>query len=207
MTEPLFIIGCGGFGREVRQIAAAAGWTVANFIDDDPSPDDLDRVRALNSRTCGGVSELVGQTKPFHAVIAIGDPVGRRSVAKRLSGTTARFPILVHPASSVAPDAMIGPGCVVAAGARLSTNVRTGKHVHIDQNATVGHDSTLGDFSRLNPQACISGSVSVGAGAVVGASATVLAGLEIGEDAIVGAAACVVRHVPARTTVKGIPAR
>lgn len=212
MNGPLFIIGCGGFGREVHQIIAAlreaqGGWDVSDFIDDAPSPENLARVAELGSIHVGGVSVLADRTEPFRAVIAIGDPAGRRAVAERLSAAPAEFPVVVHPDSTIGPDVTLEQGCVVAAGARLSTNIRAGVHVHIDQNVTVGHDSVLGDFSRLNPQACISGSVVVGSGATVGASATILPDLEIGEDAVIGAAACVVRSVRAKTTVKGVPAR
>lgn len=207
MTGPLFIIGCGGFGREVHQIAAAAGRSVAGFVDDDPSDDNLDRVAELGARHVGAVSVLVERTEPFDAVIAVGNPAVRRAIAESLSAAPVTFPVLVHPDSTVGPDVTLAPGCVVAAGARLSTNIRTGAHVHVDQNATVGHDSTLGDFSRLNPQACISGSVHIREGVMVGASATVLPGLQVGAGAIVGAGACVVRTVAAGTTVKGVPAR
>lgn len=212
MNGPLFIVGCGGFGREVHQIVAAlrearGGWEVSGFVDDDPSPGNLALVAALGLTVRGGVAALVDRTEPFYAVIAIGDPAVRRAMVERLAGAPAQFPVLVHPHSTVGPDVTLGPGCVVAAGARLSTNITLGAHVHIDQNATVGHDSSLGDFSRLNPQACVSGSVVVGAGATVGASATILPGLEIGELVVVGASACVVRSVPAKKTVKGVPAQ
>ncbi len=50
-------------------------------------------------------------------------------------------------------------------------------------------------------------SVRIGSGSFIGAHATILAGVTIGEQAIVGAGAVVVADVPPRTVVGGVPAK
>jgi acetyltransferase-like isoleucine patch superfamily enzyme len=52
----------------------------------------------------------------------------------------------------------------------------------------------------------LGGSVSIGARALVGIGSTVLPGLKVGDDAVVGGGAVVVRSVPAGATVVGVPA-
>ena len=49
--------------------------------------------------------------------------------------------------------------------------------------------------------------VTIRRGAYVGAHVTILQGVEIGEEAIVGAGAVVTKSVPARTVAAGVPAR
>jgi sugar O-acyltransferase (sialic acid O-acetyltransferase NeuD family) len=212
VSPPLFIIGAGGFGREVFSIiealAAVGGQRhPAGFIDDAPSSLDLRRAEALGSGVVGSVDDLVRRTEPFSAVLAMGSASDRRAVATLLLHSPVTFPVLVHPDATVGFGVRLAEGVVLAAGSRLSTNIDVGRHVHIDQNAVVGHDCTLSDFSRLNPQACVSGAVRIGSGALIGANATVLQGLEVGDDAIVGAGAVVTRSVPAAATVMGVPAR
>lgn len=212
MTISLFIIGAGGFGREVLSIVeaiAAAGGPQYDivFVDDNPATADLERVASLGSRVVGTVDFLVARREPFAAVIAIGSNAAREAIAGRLVGSPVTYPTLVHPDATIGRDVDLGTGTVIAAGARLSTGIHLGRHVHVDQNATVGHDSHLGDFSRLNPQACISGAVAIGSGVLVGASAVVLPGLALAGNAIIGSGAVVTRNVAAAATVKGVPAR
>lgn len=212
MTTPLFIIGAGGFGREVFSIIEAleSSGSVPHptgFIDDAPSDADLERLDALGAQVVGTVEDLMKRTESFSAVLAIGSPSIRQTIADLLSHSPVTFPVLVHPDTTIGRDVRVAEGVVVAAGSRLSTNIEVGKHVHIDQNAVVGHDCVLGDFSRVNPQACISGAVTIGRGVLIGANATVLPGLDVGERAIVGAGAVAVRDAPPLAIIKGIPAR
>lgn len=212
MTGPLFIVGCGGFGREVFLLvnaltAVGQAWPVVEFVDDAPSAANLALVHALGSVHVGTVADLARRSEPFSAVIAIGDPTARASIAATLADAPVTYPTLVHPSSTVGSDARLEAGVVIAAGARLSTNIIVRCHTHIDQNATVGHDCDIGSYSRLNPQACVSGSVVLGDQVVVGAGATILQGLVVGGGAVVGAAACVVRDVSPGVVVKGVPAQ
>ena len=212
MTTPLFIVGAGGFGREVWEIVHRlqtddGPWAFAGFVDDGPDAVTLERVGRLGAQVLGSVSWLRERPAPFAATLAIGSPAARVRVAARLDGVAVSYPALVHPDATVGRAVQLGQGVLVAAGARLSTNIGIGDHVHVDQNVTVAHDVVVGDFARLNPHACVSGSVSIGAGALVGANATVLQGLTVHPGATVGAGAVVVRDVAANATVKGVPAR
>jgi sugar O-acyltransferase (sialic acid O-acetyltransferase NeuD family) len=211
-VNPLVIVGCGGFGREVFSIVDAlnadgAGWTVAGFVDDAPTVAAKEAVDALGSQILGDLASLAARRGTTSVVLAVGSPTARTAIWRRLRGDRIDFPVLVHPDATLGRNVDLAEGVVVAPGARLSTAIRIGSHVHVDQNVTVGHDTRVGSFARLNPQACLSGSVVIGERVLVGAGATVLQGLSVAEDAVVGAAACVVRDVPPSTTVKGVPAR
>jgi sugar O-acyltransferase (sialic acid O-acetyltransferase NeuD family) len=212
VNRSLYIIGCGGFGREVFiliQALRAAGypWDVAGFIDDEPSDLDRYRVSRLGSSYIGTVTELARRTAPFSAVVAIGSSAARVAIIEKLEAAPGSYPNLAHPSCTVGSDVIVGPGTIIATGARLSTNITVGAHVQIDQNATVGHDSEIQAFARINPQACVSGSTIIGERAVIGAGAVVLQGLRIGNNCVVAAAACVVKSVSAGRTVMGVPAR
>lgn len=209
MSDDLVVVGAGGFGREVIEIvqklsALDGRWRLLGVLDDAPASDDLEHLLMRGVPHLGPVSLLESLPSSTHAVIAIGS-----SKVRRLVDTTyphRPWATLVHPDSTIGADVQLGPGVIVAAGARLSTNIRIDRHGHIDQNATIGHDSSAEPFVRLNPQACVSGRVTIESDVLIGANATVLQGLRVGTAATVGAGAVVVKSVPARTTVKGVPA-
>lgn len=210
MTEvPLFVVGAGGFGREVVAILRATGDNarLEGIIDDDPSDADRQRVAALGLAIVDSVRGLAERRTPCQVVLAVGSNAARRSIAGLLSGAQVTYPVVVHPDTSVGTAVSLAPGAVLAPGARLSTNIAVGRHVHVDQNAVVGHDSLLSDFARVNPNGCVSGAVRLGESALVGASATILQNLTVGDGAIIGAGAVVVHDVPAGAVVKGVPAR
>jgi sugar O-acyltransferase (sialic acid O-acetyltransferase NeuD family) len=212
VTAPLFIIGAGGFGREVFSIIATLEGSgsvphPAGFIDDAPSPADVDSVEALGSRVVGSITDLARRTEPFGALLAVSSSTDREAIAGLLAHSPVTYPVLVHPHATIGCNVDLSEGVIAAPGSRLSTNIRVGRHVHIDQNTAIGHDCNLGDFSRLNPQACVSGNVTIGRRAMIGANAIVLQGLTVGDDAIVGAGAVVTHSVDADVTVMAAPAR
>jgi len=209
VSRGLYIIGVGGFGREVLSIIRDLGMSsrLAGFVDDSPSTQNRDFARSMGATVVGPLVMLLESEDKFDAVIAIGDPSTRRALAERLSSSPVHYPTLVHPDATLGRGVSLGPGVIVAPGARLSVNIELGKHVHVDQNATIGHEVTLDDFVRVNPQACISGGVTVGAGTLIGANATVLQSINIGQGATVGAGAVVTRDVSSHVTVKGVPAK
>lgn len=217
MTTPLVIVGASGFGRETLDVVDAinaadaargvgATWEVTGVVDDRPSDGDLTLLQARGVAHLGTVEEIC-EIAPTTYVIGIGDSGVRARIAARLDAAGHVAGTLVHPSASQGFGTTIAAGSIVCAGVRLTNNVRIGRHVHLNLNVTVGHDALLQDFVSVNPLVAVSGCVEIAVGAQIGTCAAILQGISVGEGAVVGASACVVRDVPAQTTVKGVPAR
>ena len=77
----------------------------------------------------------------------------------------------------------------------------------INSGANVDHDCKIGKGSHLAPMATLAGEVVVGNNVFIGTNATVLPGLKIEDNVLVGAGAVVTKNVTRGTVVVGNPAR
>lgn len=210
----LVIIGAGGFGRETLDVVEAINasqetplWEVLGVVDDSPSARALSHLADRNVQWLGTVDEWLARESPAAHVVAVGNPLVRKAIVRRIESALGSLATLVHPKAVIGSLASVGQGSIICGGAQISTNVRVGEHVHINPNATVGHDAQLREGVSLNPGAIVSGEVAIGPHTLIGAGAVILQGLSVGSECVVGASACVVRDVPDCATVKGVPAR
>ncbi|WP_246559115.1 acyltransferase [Citrifermentans pelophilum] len=119
-------------------------------------------------------------------------------------------------------DTKVGAFVEIQKGAKIGKNCKISSHTFICEGVTIedevfiGHNVTF--INDLYPRSANDdGSLQTEAdwqvvptfikkGASVGSSVTILAGVTIGENAIVGAGAVVTKDVPPNTIVAGVPA-
>jgi len=203
----LFIIGAGGFGRELeswldRVPESLRDWRIYGYLDDDPHalngyPSDYAVLGDLTySRFLD--SDL--------AVLAVASPAAKRTIVSRLSERVEFFSF-VPPETLIGKSVEIGRGTVLGLNCMLTTNVRVGEFVTINSHSSIGHDVQIESYASLMGNVMVSGKCSIGSGAVIGTGSNLVPSRRIGESAVVGASAGVFRHVAAHTTVIGNPAR
>jgi sugar O-acyltransferase (sialic acid O-acetyltransferase NeuD family) len=192
VSQPIFVAGAGGLGREVRSYLQSCGFTFAGFLDDVAGQDVVGPIDAVNPQQ-GSV------------LIAVGSVSARADIIRRLKGSV--FFSFLHPTSVVAPEAkigvgvLIGPFCVVGPGAIV------GDHAVLNISSTVGHETMVGANCVVSPHVMLSGGSFLGAQSFVGSHATVFQNIEIGIGCVVSAGAAVNKNVPEFSFVAGNPAR
>ena len=194
--EKLFIIGAGGFGRELKSYLPDLPFSFAGFMDDN----------RLKEGVLGSLEEIDSIPDLANSAIAIGSSETRIRIANSIPGNLT-FPNIVHPKALLADEVIMGLGNIITPNVIITSNVQIGNFCLINLGCTLGHDVTLGNFCSLMPGVNLGGNVILEEGVFIGTGATVLPGVRIGKNAVVGAGAVVTRDVPAGITVKGVPAK
>jgi sugar O-acyltransferase (sialic acid O-acetyltransferase NeuD family) len=207
------IYGGGGFAREVAWLVQSCNvppdhYEVVCFVDDK---------EAARGTLLNGVPVMDLQTARArfpHALMVggVGSPQTRQHLMEKAADAGFDFATIIHPRVERSEWIEIGAGTVICAGNILTTNIVLGRHVQINLDCTVGHDVIMGDYTTLAPGVHVSGCVHLGRRVYVGTGAVIINGTQespllIGDDAIIGAGACVTKSVPPGLTVVGVPAR
>jgi len=206
--QRIIVYSAGSFGREVAWLAGIRGHKVACFIDDD----QVKQGRLVDGIPVMAMAEASQKFSGASVVIAVHRPATRELIATRVGGAGFSFATLVHPSVDLSPGMEIGEGTIICAGTIFALRVVLGRHAQVTLDCTVGHDVVLGDFATLSPGVHVSGCVRLGRRAYMGTGAVVVNGTDfdpivIGDNAVVGAGACVTKSVPTGVTVVGVPAR
>jgi UDP-perosamine 4-acetyltransferase len=191
----------------VLDILRAAGqYEIAGFVDATPA---LARQKVEGLPVFGPANVLpkVRQQKIQGAVVAIGDCRVRQKYAQVLKEHGFELVNAVHPRASVAPSANLGENVVIATSACVCAHASIGSSVILNTSCVVDHECQIGDGVHICPGAILGGRVRVEPEAWIGLGSNIIQCIAIGRSAIVGAGAAVIRDVPDRATVVGVPAR
>jgi sugar O-acyltransferase (sialic acid O-acetyltransferase NeuD family) len=199
--DPLIIIGCGGHGRVVADIAKAAGQHVIGFLDDDPEAKKTGRIILGTVR-----GTLLQYIDGHQLVVAIGTNSIRRDICERILVAGGQLGTLVHPTAIIAPDVSIGVGTVIMAGAIINTGSTIGRFSVVNTGAILDHDNVVEDNVHISPGCSLAGGVVCRRDSFIGTGASISPRVVIGENAVIAAGAAVIRHVEPSTLVAGCPA-
>lgn len=204
----LYIVGAGGFGREVYswlQDLPELGteWAIRGFLDDDPN--------ALNGfdyplPIVGSASAHVPQSDDLF-VCAIGSIRPKRAVCEALQKRGAEFLTLIHPTVVMGAHVVLGQGVVLCPRVTVTCDVQIGDFAMINCHSTIGHDARVGAWATVSAHCDLTGFTQLGEAAFMGSGARVIPGKKVGADAVVGAGSVVIRNVPEGQKVFGNPAR
>ena len=193
------VFGSGGHARVVAEIIMNdKNLQLLGFIDN-LTKDKNEKIFGLP------IKDSFPNAKGF--VVGIGNNEIRAQRFNELIENNLKPITVFHPTANIAKNVTIGKGTVIAIGATIATGAKIGNNVIINTGAIVEHENIIEDNVHIGPGAALAGRVKVKKFAFLGLRSVVKEYLTIGEKSIVGAGAVVVKNVPAKTVVIGIPAK
>jgi sugar O-acyltransferase (sialic acid O-acetyltransferase NeuD family) len=183
LKNRLLIVGAGGHGRSVAEVALLTGvWELAGFIDDAaPSLQEVWGIPVLGTTVAFGQYFAMAD----QAVVAIGNNALRERLHGDLVAAGFQLPNLIHPRAVVSPRAKMGVGCTIMAGAIVGTEACLGDGVIVNSNAVIDHHCTVEDFGHLGVNGCMAGGSVLGHGAWMQAGSALWYGVRVPAERII----------------------
>ena len=139
----LVILGSGGYGRTVKDVADQLGNTTIVLDDADPSHP---------------LSSFQSYINPTTSVIpAFGSNAFRMEWVNRIEESGGQLATLIHPTAYVSPTATINPGNVILPHAIVNTDVVINRGCINNLGAIVDHGCILEEGVHLAPGAIVKG--------------------------------------------------
>lgn len=204
----LYILGAGGFAREVYSYLADTNFIYNNsrlvgFLDDNSSAlDGFD----LSHKVMGSIKNIDFK-ETDRIIVAVADPTFKEQVFDFYDKNNGTIISYIHPSAIIGRNVNIGKGTVFAPYSMATTNVTLGRGCTINAFSSIGHDAMLGDFCTLSGHCDVTGYVKLGNKVFMGSHASIIPSVQVGAGAIIGAGSLVIRKVKENTTVFGNPAK
>ena len=201
MALNIVIVGAGGHGRSVANVAKSSGYSVVAYGDDEKAGGDIFGDPIVSMEDC-----LIRYGDARFA-IAIGDNAIREKVRSELESELVgcKFPSLIHKSAVIGVGAVIGSGSVIMPLVNVGPNTIVGDFCILNSSASVDHDCEIEDYASVGPGALCGGGVRIGVRASVSMGAVVNLGVRIGNDTVIGANSYVHRSIAPRTVAYGTP--
>lgn len=188
----LYIIGCGGHGRNVADVALSL-YPKDNIFFVDEKAKKNEKILGISV-----LKKLPDNAEKSH--VASGKNLNRKKMAN-LNNTT-----IISKKAYVSLSAKLGKGCFVNHLAFLGAEVKVGDGCLIGATAVVSHESVIGNYSQICPNATVCGRCVLGENVFVGAGSVIKEGITVCDNVVIGAGAVVINNIKKEGIYVGCPA-
>lgn len=206
MHKPLILLGAGGHAKVLLSLLQANGFEVIGVTAPELTESGAHEWRGIPVLHVGDDITAYPLLQ-VGLVNGVGEQHARRRLFERFKAKGYYFPVLIHPNAWVDPSATLDEGVQVMAGAVVQVDACLGKNVIVNTKASVDHDCVIEDHVHIAPGASVCGHVHVKTGAFIASGVTIVIGIQVGESAVAGAGASIVRDIDPGTVVLPAPVR
>ena len=152
LNNNILILGAGGYGHVVREIAEDLGiFDKIDFLDDS-SPLAIGKF---------GDAEKFLKGYP-NAVVALGNAELRLGYIEKLRAAGFQIPAIISPKAYVSKSAKIGNGTIIEPFSAVNANSEVGIGVLLRCGSVIDHNAKVGDFCYIDCGVVVKANNSVG---------------------------------------------
>lgn len=202
MCDKLIIIGAGGHGKVVANIAMLNGYKEIYFLDDDTSKKYIGKYQII-----GTTKDINRYKNEYDFFIAIGSNETRKKLAMLLLDNNIKPVSLIHPSAVIDSTVQIGYGVVVMANAVINADTKIGNNVIVNTASSIDHDCIINDYVHVSPGVHIAGNVHIGEKTWLCIGSSIINNISVSRNCIIGAGSVVLKNIEKSGVYVGIPMR
>ena len=198
MDKKIAIIGAGGHGKVVGEIALLNQYESIHFFDD-----KIKEIKNYPFTIIGNLAKLKNDLKNYDDFfVAIGDNKGRYKKMLWLREEKVNIVCLIHPKSIVSKFSSLGSGTCVMANAVVNPGTFIKEGVIINTSSSIDHDCVIDEYAHISPNCSLSGNVFVGKFTHLGTGTSVHPGINIGHNVKTGIGSKIYKNIQDNKIIK-----
>lgn len=191
MNKKLAIIGAGGHGKVVGEIALLNQYKDIHFFDD-----KIEEIINFPFNIFGNLKELEQNLKNYDAFfVAIGDNKIRYDKISWLKEKNVNIISLIHPKSTISEFSSFGVGTCIMANSAINPATLIKDGVIINTSSSIDHDCMIDNYTHISPNCSLSGNVSIGKFTHLGTGTSVHPGIQIGNNVKIGIGSKIYKNI------------
>lgn len=191
MNKKIAIIGAGGHGKVVGEIALLNQYEIIHFFDDNEN-----EINNFPFKMIGNLARLKDNLENYDDFfVAIGENEVRYEKILWLRDKKVNIVSLIHPKSTISKFSSLGVGTCVMANAVVNSGTSIKDGVIINTSASIDHDCLIEDYSHISPNCTLSGNVRIGKLTHLGSGTSVHPGIHVGRNVKTGISSKIYKNI------------
>lgn len=198
MKKKIAIIGAGGHGKVIGEIALLNHYETIDFFDD-----QINTIKNFPFKIIGNLELLIKNIKNYdNFFVAIGNNKTRYEKIAMLKKEKNNIVSLIHPKSTISQFSSIEAGSCVMANAVINPGTFIKEGVIINTSSSIDHDCLIEDYAHISPNCSLSGNVRIGKFTHLGTGSAVHPGINIGKNVKIGIGSKIYKNILDNKIVK-----
>jgi len=199
----LLIVGTGGHGKVVLDCAKKYYKTIS-FLTNDTHSKGINGYPILFEQETS-IDYIIQNFDEL--IVAIGNNNVRLNISMDYKIKGIKLATIIHEKAIISENTIIGEGTVVLANAVINSFANIGRCCIINTGAIIEHDCILKDGVHISPNAAMGGTVLIGEKTWVCVGSSISNNIKIGDNSVIGAGSVIIKDVPSKVLVAGVPAK